>query len=324
MSTISPTSSTWTSSAVRAFAWASIRWAAPGVHYWARIAERYKLDLARGQRRGRSRPFGSCRSTGMERSAWTPHRRTRCSASSALKDKYDIAFACDTDHDRHGIVTASGGLMPPNHYLSVAVDYLFRHRPQWKPGGRRRQDRREQRLDRPGAARLGRRLYEVPVGFKWFVAGLLSGDLGFGGEESAGASFLRLDGGAWSTDKDGIAPCAAGGRDHRAQRARSRRGVPHARARLGRAVRGSHRCARDPGTEEKARQARPLASPNHRARRRTHRAGADTARRATMRPSAASRSARRAAGSPRGLPAPRTSTRSTPRAFATRRICATS
>jgi phosphoglucomutase len=124
----------------------------------------------------------------------------------ALKDRYDIAFACDTDHDRHGIVTASGGLLPPNHYLSVAIDYLFRHRPKWKPqAGVGKTVVSSAMIDRV-AARLGRRLYEVPVGFKWFVPGLLSGDLGFGGEESAGASFLRFDGGAWSTDKDGIAP----------------------------------------------------------------------------------------------------------------------
>jgi phosphoglucomutase len=124
-----------------------------------------------------------------------------------LKDKYDIAFACDTDHDRHGIVTSSGGLMPPNNYLSVAIDYLFRHRPQWKKSSRVGKTVVSSALIDRVTARLERSLYEVPVGFKWFVAGLESGDLGFGGEESAGASFLRLDGTAWSTDKDGIAPC---------------------------------------------------------------------------------------------------------------------
>jgi phosphoglucomutase len=137
----------------------------------------------------------------------------------ALKDSYDIAFACDTDHDRHGIVTSSSGLLPPNHYLSVAVDYLFRQR-SWKRGaGVGKTVVSSAMIDRV-AARLERRLYEVPVGFKWFVDGLVSGDLGFGGEESAGASFLRQDGGAWSTDKDGIVPAllaaeitARGGRD---------------------------------------------------------------------------------------------------------------
>jgi phosphoglucomutase len=124
----------------------------------------------------------------------------------SLKDRFEIAFACDTDHDRHGIVTRSRGLLAPNHYLSVAILYLFQHRPEW---------RREaavgktvvssQMIDRV-TAKLGRKVYEVPVGFKWFVDGLLDGSLGFGGEESAGASFVRLDGSVWTTDKDGIVP----------------------------------------------------------------------------------------------------------------------
>src|SRR5208337_3302956 len=123
-----------------------------------------------------------------------------------MKDTYDIAFACDTDHDRHGIVTASGGLLPPNHYLSVVVDYLFRNRPSWKAAAGVGKTIVSSALIDRVTARLGRPLYEVPVGFKWFVAGLSSGDLGFGGEESAGASFSAKDGRAWSTDKDGIAP----------------------------------------------------------------------------------------------------------------------
>jgi phosphoglucomutase len=123
-----------------------------------------------------------------------------------LQDRFEVAFACDTDHDRHGIVTSSAGLLPPNHYLAVAIFYLFQHRPQW------RQDAAvgktvvsSQLIDRITAA-LGRKLYEVPVGFKWFVDGLRDGSLGFGGEESAGASFVRLDGRVWTTDKDGIVP----------------------------------------------------------------------------------------------------------------------
>ena len=116
--------------------------------------------------------------------------------------------------------------MPPNHYLSVAVDYLFRHRPRWKPDAAVGKTVVSSAMIDRVAARLGRRLYEVPVGFKWFVAGLLSGDLGFGGEESAGASFLRRDGSAWTTDKDGIIPCAARRGDHGTQRPRSRRGLP--------------------------------------------------------------------------------------------------
>jgi phosphoglucomutase len=123
-----------------------------------------------------------------------------------LKDRFDIAFACDTDHDRHGIVTRSTGLLPPNHYLSVAIDYLFRHRPKWRTHAAVGTTVvNSQMIDRV-TAKLGRTLYEVPVGFKWFVDGLLDGSLGFGGEESAGASFLRLDGTSWTTDKDGIVP----------------------------------------------------------------------------------------------------------------------
>jgi phosphoglucomutase len=121
-----------------------------------------------------------------------------------LKDKFDVAFACDTDHDRHGIVTRSKGLLPPNHYLSVAIDYLFQHRTKW---GREASVGKtlvsSQMIDRV-ASQLGRKLYEVPVGFKWFADGLFDGSLGFVGEESAGASFLRFDGNVWTTDKDGI------------------------------------------------------------------------------------------------------------------------
>ena len=123
-----------------------------------------------------------------------------------MKDRFDLAFACDTDHDRHGIVTRSAGLLPPNHYLSVAILYLFQHRPKWsKSAAVGKTVVSSQMIDRV-AAKLGRRLYEVPVGFKWFVDGLFDGSLGFGGEESAGASFSRLDGSVWTTDKDGIVP----------------------------------------------------------------------------------------------------------------------
>jgi phosphoglucomutase len=123
-----------------------------------------------------------------------------------LKDRFDIAFACDTDHDRHGIVTRSSGLLPPNHYLAAAIDYLFQHRPHWRAdAGIGKTVVSSQMIDHV-ASKLGRSLYEVPVGFKWFVDGLLGGSLGFGGEESAGAAFLRKDGTAWTTDKDGLAP----------------------------------------------------------------------------------------------------------------------
>jgi phosphoglucomutase len=122
----------------------------------------------------------------------------------ALKDKYDLAFACDTDHDRHGIVTRSAGLLNPNHYLAAAISYLYRNRPGWHgDAGVGKTMVSSSIIDRV-AATLGRPLVEVPVGFKWFVDGLLAGSLGFGGEESAGASFLDRDGTPWSTDKDGI------------------------------------------------------------------------------------------------------------------------
>jgi phosphoglucomutase len=189
-----------------------------GVHYWARIADQYKLDLSVvNDAVDPTFRFMTLDWDGKIRmDPSSPYAMRRL---VALKDTYDIAFACDTDHDRHGIVTSSSGLLPPNHYLSVAVDYLFRQR-SWKRGaGVGKTVVSSAMIDRV-AARLERRLYEVPVGFKWFVDGLVSGDLGFGGEESAGASFLRQDGGAWSTDKDGIVPAllaaeitARGGRD---------------------------------------------------------------------------------------------------------------
>jgi phosphoglucomutase len=123
-----------------------------------------------------------------------------------MKDRFDLSFACDTDHDRHGIVTKGEGLLPPNHYLSVAIFYVFQHRPKWpKTAAIGKTVVSSQMIDRV-TAKLGRKLYEVPVGFKWFVDGLLDGSLGFGGEESAGASFARLDGSVWTTDKDGIVP----------------------------------------------------------------------------------------------------------------------
>jgi phosphoglucomutase len=123
-----------------------------------------------------------------------------------MKDRFDIAFACDTDHDRHGIVTPTAGLMPPNHYLCVAIDYLFRHRPSWSAHAAIGKTVVSTSLIDRVVARLDRKLFEVPVGFKWFSAGLLDGSLGFGGEESAGATFLRRDGTVWTTDKDGLVP----------------------------------------------------------------------------------------------------------------------
>jgi phosphoglucomutase len=141
---------------------------------------------------------------------WDGKIRMDCSSPYAMigligmRDRFDVAFANDTDADRHGIVTRSAGLMNPNHYLAVAIDYLWRNRPAWSSTcGVGKTVVSSSLIDRV-AGRLGRRLVEVPVGFKWFVAGLTDGSLGFGGEESAGASFLRRDGSVWSTDKDGI------------------------------------------------------------------------------------------------------------------------
>jgi len=136
--------------------------------------------------------------------------RMDCSSPYAMagllahRDRFDVAFGNDADADRHGIVTRAAGLLPPNHYLAVAIDYLFATRPAWRAdAGVGKTLVSSAMIDRV-ARRLGRPLVEVPVGFKWFVRGLLDGSLGFGGEESAGASFLRRDGGVWTTDKDGI------------------------------------------------------------------------------------------------------------------------
>ena len=123
-----------------------------------------------------------------------------------LKDSYDVAFACYTDHDRHGVVTRSSDLLEPNHYLSVLIDYLYRHRPQWPATAAVGKTVVTTALIDRVVKRLGRKLYEVPVGFKWFAPGLFDGSLGFGCEESAGASLLRRDGSVWTTDKDGLVP----------------------------------------------------------------------------------------------------------------------
>ena len=173
------------------------------VNYWAPIAERYKLNLeivnpvvdpAFG--------FMTLDKDGKI--------RMDCSSPYAmqglikLKDQFDIAFGNDTDVDRHGIVTRSAGLLNPNHFLAVAIWYLFKNRPDWPSSAAVGKTLVSTSIIDRVAAHLGRKLCEVPVGFKWFVDGLMSGDLAFGGEESAGASFLRRDGSVWTTDKDGI------------------------------------------------------------------------------------------------------------------------
>jgi phosphoglucomutase len=176
-----------------------------GVHYWPAIAERYKLDLTIvNQAVDATFRFLTVDWDGKIR--MDPSSTHAMQGLIGLKDRFDIAFACDTDHDRHGIVTRSAGLLPPNHYLAASIDYLFQHRPGWRAdAGIGKTVVSSQMIDHV-AKKLGRRLYEVPVGFKWFVDGLVDGSLGFGGEESAGAAFLRKDGTAWTTDKDGIAP----------------------------------------------------------------------------------------------------------------------
>ncbi|MCC6208910.1 MAG: alpha-D-glucose phosphate-specific phosphoglucomutase [Gammaproteobacteria bacterium] len=176
-----------------------------GVHYWARIAERYRLDLTVVSDQV-DPTFGFMSLDWDGRIRMDPSSAYAMRRLIGLKDRYDIAFACDTDHDRHGIVTPSAGLLPPNHYLAVAIDYLFQHRPRWNKHAAVGKTVVSSALIDRVTARLGRELYEVPVGFKWFVDGLLDGALGFGGEESAGASFSRIDGSVWTTDKDGIAP----------------------------------------------------------------------------------------------------------------------
>jgi phosphoglucomutase len=176
-----------------------------GVHYWSAIADRYQLNLSVvNDAVDATFRFMTVDWDGKIR--MDPSSPFAMNGLIGLKDRFDIAFACDTDHDRHGIVTRSAGLLPPNHYLAVSIDYLFQHRPGWRAdAGIGKTVVSSQIIDHV-AARLKRPLFEVPVGFKWFVDGLFDGSLGFVGEESAGASFLRKDGGVWTTDKDGIAP----------------------------------------------------------------------------------------------------------------------
>jgi phosphoglucomutase len=174
-----------------------------GVHFWGPVADRYRLKLTvMNDTVDPTFRFMTLDWDGRIRmDPSSPYAMRRM---IELKDKFDIAAACDTDHDRHGIVTRSAGLLPPNHYLAVCIDYLYRNRPGWPAHAAvGKTVVSSSTIDRVTAA-LERKLYEVPVGFKWFVEGLLGGSLGFGGEESAGASFLARDGSPWSTDKDGL------------------------------------------------------------------------------------------------------------------------
>ena len=174
-----------------------------GVNYWARIAEHHGFELeVVNPNTDQTFRFMTV--------DWDGKIRMDCSSPYAmasliaLRDRFDVAWASDTDHDRHGIVTRTAGLMNPNHYLAAAIDYLFQNRPGWRiDAGVGKTLVSSSMIDRV-ARSLKRKLVEVPVGFKWFVGGLMNGSLGFGGEESAGASFLRLDGKVWTTDKDGL------------------------------------------------------------------------------------------------------------------------
>ncbi|HEY0162334.1 MAG TPA: phosphoglucomutase (alpha-D-glucose-1,6-bisphosphate-dependent) [Edaphobacter sp.] len=176
-----------------------------GVHYWPRIAEKYNLPIEILNRH----VDPTFRFMTLD---WDGRIRMDCSSPYAMasmianKDKYDVAWACDTDHDRHGVVTRSAGLLNPNHYLAVMIQYLFTHRPEWAEKVAIGKTLVSSSIIDRVAKGLNRPLLEVPVGFKWFVDGLIDGSLGFVGEESAGASFLRRNGTVWTTDKDGLIP----------------------------------------------------------------------------------------------------------------------
>jgi len=176
-----------------------------GVFYWPRIAEKYNL------------PFKVLNPTvdptfRFMTLDWDSRIRMDCSSPFAMasmienRAKYDVAWACDTDHDRHGIVTSSTGLLNPNHYLAVCINYLFTNRPGWGSETAIGKTLVSSSIIDRVAAGIGRKVFEVPVGFKWFVDGLIDGSLGFVGEESAGATFLRRNGEVWTTDKDGLIP----------------------------------------------------------------------------------------------------------------------
>jgi len=174
-----------------------------GIHYWAAIAERYRLDLTiTNPRIDPAFAFMDVDWDGRIR--MDPSSPYAMHSLIELKDRFDVAFACDPDHDRHGVVAKSVGLLPANHYLVACIHYLFRNRPGWPPAAAVGKTAVSSSMIDRVAARLGRTLVEVPVGFKWFVEGLQNGGLGFVGEESAGATFLRRDGTTWTTDKDGI------------------------------------------------------------------------------------------------------------------------
>ncbi|MEO7966513.1 MAG: alpha-D-glucose phosphate-specific phosphoglucomutase, partial [Gemmatimonadaceae bacterium] len=174
-----------------------------GVHYWGMIGEQYNLPLTvvSAEVDPTFRFMTVDRDGKIRMDPSSPYAMQRL---ITLKDRFDVAWACDPDHDRHGIVAASVGLLNPNHFLAAAVSYLFTHRPEWSRKAEIGKTVVTSKMIDRVATRLGRTLVELPVGFKWFVDALLGGSLGFAGEESAGASFVRRDGTVWTTDKDGI------------------------------------------------------------------------------------------------------------------------
>ena len=174
-----------------------------GVHYWEQIAERYGLNM-KVVNDVVDPTFRFMTLDWDGRIRMDPSSQYAMQSLIKLKEQFDVAFACDTNHDRHGIVTKSKGLLPPNHYLAACILYMFSNRPQWSQDAAVGKTVVSSSIIDRVSAKLGRKVFEVPVGFKYFVNGLLHGDLGFGGEESAGVSFLRRDGTVWTTDKDGI------------------------------------------------------------------------------------------------------------------------
>lgn len=176
-----------------------------GVNYWSAIADHYQLNL-KVLNTSVDKTFSFMTADWDGKIRMDPSSAYTMQGMVDRRNLFDVAFACDADHDRHGIVAPSCGLLPPNHYLAVAIEYLFQNRPQWGADTAIGKTVVSSAMIDKVAKKIGRRLYEVPVGFKWFAPGLFDGSLGFGGEESAGASFLRIDGSVWTTDKDGIIP----------------------------------------------------------------------------------------------------------------------
>lgn len=174
-----------------------------GVHYWPRIAEHHRLNLTITNT-AVDPTFRFMTLDWDGRIRMDPSSPYAMQSLIGLKDRFDVAFACDTDHDRHGVVAKSAGLLPPNHYLAACIHYLFSNRPSWSAAAAIGKTVVSSSMIDRVTQKLGRKLYEVPVGFKWFVEGLIGGSLGFVGEESAGSSYLRRDGSVWSTDKDGL------------------------------------------------------------------------------------------------------------------------